>query len=162
MQTFSNMRRDRTHQTYLKFLFFAVLIVLGQVMSSLYAYIPSFVGLIFCYILLHFKDENKIFIIPFAFAYLTFYDSNRGFYLFSYVMLFLLFYDFAVYKIKNMTSCENCILAVYIFVAYMGHYLLNVFLAYLANKPFPYFSNQYFYYIAIDALLAIMFFRVPK
>ncbi len=162
MQTFSNMRRDRTHQIYLKLFLFAALIFFGQIMSSLYVYIPSFVGLVFCYILLYYKDETKLFTIPFAFIYLIFYDSNRGFYLFSYLILFVLFYDFAINKIKNITSCENCILAIYIFVAYIGHYILNVFLSYLANRPFPYFSNQYFYYIAIDTFLAIIFFRIPK
>lgn len=162
MQTFSNLRRNSAYQTYLKLFFFAALILLGQIMSSLYPYIPSFVGLMFCYILLYFKDETKLLTISLAFAYLTFYDSNRGFYLFSYVILFLLFYEFAIHKIKNMTTCDNCILFVYVFIAYIGHYMLNVFLAYLANKPFPYFSNQYFYYIAIDAFLAFMLFRIPK
>lgn len=162
MQTFSRMRRNSTDKKYLNFFFFSVLIILGQIMSSLYPYIPSFVGLFFCYIILNFKNENKLLPVFLSFVYLTFYDINRGFYLFSYIILFSIFYQFALNKIQNITTCSNCILATYVFVAYIGHYALNCILAYFFNMPFPYFSNQYFYYIAFDSIVAFMFLRVHR
>ena len=162
MQAFSNMRRNSADQKYLKLFFLSALMVLGQIMSSLYPFIPSFVGLLFCYILLNFHKEESLLPIFFAFVYLTFYDINRGFYLFSYVILFFLFYRFAVEKIQNMTTCSNCILTTYVFVAYLGHYALNCLFAYLTNMPFPYFSNHYFYYIAFDSIFAFMLFRVSR
>lgn len=162
MQTFSNMRRNSTDQKYLKLFVFFIIMLLGQVISALYPFMPSFVGLFFCYVLINFEDKEKIIPLVFAFVYLVFYDINKDFYLFSYLILFLIFYHFAIYKIQNMTTCSNCILAVYVIVAYFGHYTVNFVLAYLENMPLPYFSAHYFYYIAIDALLAFMFFRINR
>ncbi|MDD3344352.1 MAG: hypothetical protein PHR87_12350 [Sulfurospirillaceae bacterium] len=98
-----------------------------------------------------------------AFLYLIFYDMNRGFFLFSYIILFMLFYHVARYKIRDFTQCTNCILASYVIIGYFGHYLINCLLAYFSNMPFPYFSSHYFYYISIDSLLAFLFFsRIPR
>lgn len=162
MQTFSSMRRNSADQKYLKLLLFYALMFLGQIISSLYPYMPSFVGLFFCYVVLNFKDKNAIVPVFLAFVYLILYDVNKGFYFLSYIILFFLFYNFAINKIQNMTTCNNCILVAYVVVAYMGHYLLNVLLAYLSNTAFPYFSTHYIYYIAIDALLAFMLFRIQR
>ena len=163
MQTFSDMRRNSTHQEPVKLFFFSLLIVTGQIMSSLYPWIPPFSGIFFCYVLLYFDEEGKLLSLSLAFLYLIFFDINRGFYIFSYVILFILFYHFARYKIRDLTRCNNCILAMYVIVGYIGHYLINCLLAYFDNMPFPYFSSHYFYYISIDSLLSFLFFtRIPR
>jgi len=163
MQTFSDMRRSSVDQNYLKLFWISIGLFLGQVMSSLYPWIPSFVGVVFCYVILHFnRREEQAAPIILAFVYLSLYDINKGFYLFSYIILFALVYRFAIYRLQNFITCNNCILASYVIMAYLGHFLLNVFFAYLDNEPFPYFSNYYFYYIAIDSILAFMLFRIAR
>jgi cell shape-determining protein MreD len=163
MQAFSDMRRNRTHQTYLTLFGLAGILVLCQIMSSLYPWLPTFVGVVFAYLILEFEHrEVKAGSIALGFAYLCFYDASKGFYLFSYVILFILVYRFALLKIQTLITCDNCILASYVIVAYIGHYLLNCFLAYLNNETFPYFSNYYFYSIALDSLLSFMLFRVSR
>ncbi|WP_333803549.1 hypothetical protein [Sulfurospirillum sp.] len=132
-------------------------------MSSLYPLIPSFAGVIFCYLLIHFnrREENALSLFL-SFLYLCLYDLTKGFYFFSYILVFAIFYKFAIYKIQNVITCNNCILAVYVTIAYLGHFLLNAFFAYLDNESFPYFSNYYFYYIAIDSLVSFMLFKVTR
>lgn len=163
MQTFSNMRRNSADQNYLTLFWISGWLLAGLVMSSLYPFIPSFVGVVFCYLILNFnRHEENAMPLFLAFLYLCVYDLSKGFYLFSYVILFVIVYKFAIYKIQNVITCDNCILAAYVSIAYLGHFLLNAFFAYLDNETFPYFSNYYFYYIAIDSSLSFMFFRVSR
>ncbi len=162
MQTFSSMRRNSADQNYLGLFFFGVTLFVAQVISSLYPFIPSLAGFLFCYSILYFKEEEQKIPLFFTFAYLSFYDLYKGFYLFSYLILFFLFYRFAVLNIQQKTSCQNCVLALYVGVGYLGHYAVNFCMAYFFNAPFPYFSNHYFYFIGVDALLAFIFLRVPR
>ncbi len=163
MQTFSNMRRNSADQNYLNLFWISGWLLFGLVMSSLYPLIPPFVGVVFCYLVIHFnrREENATTIFL-GFLYLCLYDLNKGFYLFSYLILFAIFYKFAIYKIQNIITCNNCILAAYVTIAYLGHFFLNAFFAYLDNESFPYFSNYYFYYIAIDSILSFMLFKVTR
>jgi len=163
MQTFSNMRRNSAHQNYLVTLWISGWLFLSLVMSSLYPLIPSFVGVVFCYLILNFnRHEDNALPLFLSLGYVCLYDLTKGFYLFSYVILFVVVYRFAIYKIQNVITCNNCILAAYVTIAYLGHYFLNAFFAYLDNAPFPYFSNYYFYYILIDSLLSFMLFRISR
>ena len=163
MQTFSNMRRNSADQNYLNLFWISGWLLLGLVMSSLYPLIPPFVGVVFCYLVIHFnRREGNAMAIFLGFLYLCVYDLTKGFYLFSYLILFAVFYKFAIYKIQNIITCNNCILAAYVTIAYLGHFFLNAFFAYLDNESFPYFSNYYFYYIAIDSILSFMFFKVTR
>ena len=163
MQTFSNMRRNSADQNYLNLFWISGWLLLGLVMSSLYPLIPPFVGVVFCYLVIHFnrREENATALFL-GFLYLCVYDLTKGFYLFSYLILFAVFYKFAIYKIQNIITCNNCILAAYVTIAYLGHFFLSAFFAYLDNESFPYFSNYYFYYIAIDSILSFMFFKVTR
>ena len=161
MQTFPYMRRNSAHQNNIALLGLSGWLLFDLVMSSLYPLIPSFVGVIFCYLILNFnRHEENAAPLLLAFLYLCLYDLTKGFYLFSYIILFVIVYKFAIYRIQNVITCNNCILAAYVVIAYLGHYVLNAFFAYLDNETFPYFSNIYFYYIAIDSILSFMLFKV--
>jgi hypothetical protein len=157
------MRRNSTYQNHLTLFWLSLWLLLGHSLSALYPLIPSFVGVVFCYLLLHAQDREKNAIpLLLGFIYVCLYDLNKGFYLFSYVILFILVYQFVVHKVQVTFTCNNCILAVYVSIAYLGHYALNTFLAYLDNETFPYFSSYYFYYIAVDSILSFMFFRIVR
>ena len=163
MQAFSNMRRNSTDQNYLTWVWYGAWLVAGQIMSSLYPFIPSFAGVVFCYLIITFeRREEHTFSILGSILYLCLFDISKGFYLFSFVILFMLTYRFAIRKIQTMITCNHCILTAYVMIAYIGHYLINAILAFIANEELPYFSNFYFYYIAIDAIIASMIFKVSR
>ena len=153
------MRRSSTDHNYLRFTLICLSLVLYQILSSLYTFLPLFVGLFFAYIVINFENENSKIYIYLSFAYLTIYDLDKGFYLFSSSLFLLIFYYLFVDKIRNFFSCSNCIIAIYVVAAYLGHSLLNSFIAYILNQDMPSFSQGYFYYIVLDALLAIVLFK---
>ena len=153
------MRRSSTDQNYLRFTLICLSLVVYQIMSSLYTYLPLFVGVFFAFIVINFENEKSNLYIYLSFAYLTIYDLDKGFYLFSSLLSFLIFYYLFVEKIRNFFSCINCILAIYVVAAYLGHSLLNSFIAYILNQDMPSFSQGYFYYIALDVVLAVVLFK---
>ncbi len=153
------MRRSSTDQNYLRFTLICLSLVVYQIMSSLYTYLPLFVGVFFAFIVINFENEKSKLYIYLSFAYLTIYDLDKGFYLFSSLLSFLIFYYLFVEKIRNFFSCSNCIIAIYVVAAYLGHSLLNSFIAYILNQDMPSFSQGYFYYIALDIVLAVMLLK---
>ena len=153
------MRRSSTDQNYLRFTLICLSLVVYQIMSSLYTYLPLFVGVSFAFIVINFENEKSKLYIYLSFAYLTIYDLDKGFYLFSSLLSFLIFYYLFVEKIRNFFSCNNCIIAIYVVAAYLGHSLLNSFIAYILNQDMPSFSQGYFYYIALDVVLAVVLLK---
>jgi hypothetical protein len=153
------MRRSSTHQSYLTLFLFAIFFAILLIMGSLYTFLPSFVGLFFIYIIINFDDEEKKPFVYLCFLYLFSYELNRGFYLFSYLFTFMFFYYFFVERVRNFFSCINCILFVYILVAYIGHYFVNLFISYLLNESITPLSLWYIYYILIDTFFAVIVFK---
>jgi hypothetical protein len=153
------MRRSSTDTNYLRLFFLSISFLFLLIMGSLYTWLPSFVGLFFIYVLINFEDEKNRLYFYLSFLYLIFYDIDRGFYLFSYIFTFLIFYNFFLDKVRNYFSCINCILVMYVLVAYIGHYFMNVFIAYLLNETIIELSKEYIYYILIDMVLASIIFK---
>lgn len=153
------MRRNSIDKNYLNIVLISLFLFFYQVVTSLYVYLPVFTGLFFAYLIIYFGSQKRQIYLLLSFVYLEVYDLNKGFYLFSYLLLFLLFYYFFVEKIKDYITCNNCILAIYIIVAYLGHYAINAFMAYLQNQDLPLFSSIYIYFIGVDIVLSIVLFR---
>jgi len=153
------MRRSSTNNQYIKLSLFSLFLVIYQIMTSVYTFLPLFVGVFFAYIIVNYEDEKKKNYIYLIFIYLSFYDLNKGFYLFTYILLFLIFYNLFVEKIRNFFTCSNCIIGIYVVVAYLGHFIVNSFIAYILNHDAPIFLFDYFYYIAIDAFFAVIIFK---
>ncbi len=153
------MRRNSTNPNYIKISFFALLLVLLQVLSNTFLFMPTFVGVFFTYIIINISHEEDFFYIILSFLYLSFYELNKGFYLFTYVVLFIFYYYLFDEKIRNYFKCKNCILFVYVLIAYVGHYFMNALFAYLLNEHFPSFTLEYLYYIAFDFVISVFIFR---
>jgi len=153
------MRRSSTDNSYLRFTLICLSLVVYQIISSLYTFLPLFVGVFFSYIVINLEKEQNIIYVYLSFAYLTIYDLDKGFYLFSSILFFMLFYYLFVDKIRNFITCSNCIVAIYVIAAYLGHSLLNSFIAYILNQDMPSFSQGYFYYIVLDIVCAIIIFK---
>jgi len=152
------MRRSSIDTNYTRLVLF-ISLVFYQILSSLYLFLPLFVGLFFVYLILNYKKESRAVFVYFSFFYLCLYDINKGFYLFSSILFFIIFYNLFVERVKNYFSCKGCVLVIYITSAYIGHFFLNVFIAYLLNQEPPSFGMDYFYYIVTDSILAILLFR---
>ena len=150
------MRRNSTNYNYLSLSLFALFLVLLQILSNTFLFMPTFAGVFFAYVVLNIDKEEDFFYIVLSFAYLSFYELNKGFFLFSYIILFVIFYYLFDEKIRNYFKCKNCIIFVYVVVAYVGHFFINALFAYVTNEQFPNFSLEYLYYIAFDFIVAII------
>ncbi len=153
------MRRNSTHTNYLRLSFFALFLVLLQILSNTFLFMPTFVGVFFAYVVINIQKEEDFFYIVLSFLYLSFYELNKGFFLFSYLFLFIVYYYIFDEKIRNYFKCKNCIIFVYIVIAYVGDFFINILLAYVLNQQFPNFSLEYLYYIAFDYIVAVLFLR---
>ena len=153
------MRRSSTDKNSLRLILLCLSLVFYQALSSLYTFLPLFIGVFFSYIVINFEKEKSKLYIYLSFAYLTIYDLDKGFYLFSSLLSFVLFYYIFVDKIRNFFSCTNCVLAIYVTFSYLGHFVLNTFIAYILHQDGPIFSQWYFYYIFIDILLVSILFK---
>jgi len=153
------MRRSSPDSQYIKGGLFSLFLVLYQIMTSAYTFLPLFIGVFFTYVIINYENEKKKNIIYLIFIYFSVYDLNKGFYLFSLLLTFFLFYNLFVEKIRNFLICSNCILVLYVVVAYLGHYCLNLLISYILNSGSPVFLVNYFYYIMIDSLIVIVLFK---
>jgi len=120
---------------------------------------PTFVGVFFAYIVLNIEKEEDFFYIILSFIYLSFYELNKGFFLFSYIVLFVVYYYLFDERIRNYFKCKNCVVFVYVVVAYVGDFFINALFAYVMNEQFPNFSLEYLYYIAFDFIVAVILLR---
>ncbi len=153
------MRRNSTNTNFIKLSLFALFLVLLQILSNMFLFMPTFVGVFFAYIIINIDKEENFFYIILCFIYLSFYELNKGFFLFSYVVLFIIYYYIFDEKIRNNFKCKNCVLFIYIVIAYIGLFLINVLFAYILNEQSPGFSLVYLYYIAFDFIVSIFIFR---
>lgn len=143
----------------IKILIFAVILVFVQILSSMFQFFPTFVGVFFCYILLNIEKKEKFIFIVLSFLYLSFYELNKGFFLFSYIILFIIFYYVFSEKIRSYFTCKNCVIFIYVFVAYIGHFFLNELISYILHQQSPNFSLEYLYYIGFDFIIGTVLFR---
>jgi hypothetical protein len=157
MQTFSDMRRNSSYSRYLKLFTIAMVLILYQIFSSVYVFLSPLVGFFFVYIVKNFKYNNlEIYLV---FLYLCFFELNQGFYLFSIMLLFAIFYNLLKPRIEAIFENRLWIVIITVASAYLGMLLINTFLAYLFNDEFFYFGIAYFFYIIIDSILSALLIR---
>jgi hypothetical protein len=154
------MRRNSSHNRYLKLFVLALVLLFYQIFSSVYVFLSPLVGFFFVYIVKNFKRDNLE--VYSAFLYLCFFELNQGFYLFSIVLLFAIFYYFLKLRIEAIFENKIWIIVITIVIVYFGIFLINTFLAYLFESEFFYFGIAYFFYIIIDTILSIFLLKNNK
>ncbi len=158
------MRRNSTHKTSVVSIRWIIFLVLYQVASALYVFISPLIGFMFCYLSFltsdeqrtHEEDEVKKYL---AYSYMVFINLNKGFYLFSGVITFLLFYYLLHEWINNSIKCKNCIIFAFVSIGYVGIFGMNNLLAYVLNNEFFHFGYEYFLYILFDFVVAVVYYR---
>ena len=158
------MRRDRSHKTSLSYLWLTLGLIIYQISTSLYTFLTPLMGLFFCYVILLKDDEEKTkedrpLESYLAFGYLIFAELNKGFYLFSTIIFFMIFYAVMVDWMRTAFKCKNCILVAFVASGYFGIYGMNNLLAYVMNESFFVIGWEYGLYILCDSLIAIIVFR---
>jgi hypothetical protein len=105
------------------------------------------------------RDNLEVYL---AFLYLCFFELNQGFYLFSIAALFAVFYTFLKPRIDAVFENRLWIVVITVASAYLGMFLINIFLAYIFNHEFFTLGIAYFFYIIVDTILSILLLKHEK
>ncbi|WP_169784177.1 hypothetical protein [Campylobacter curvus] len=158
------MQRNSTDLQFLKELFGIVFLIAYEIATTQLGFLPPLMGLFFTYLILEYTKKQKRytefdFYWYFAITFLLFCEQIHGFYLFSSVIAFLIFYNFVVDWLFVTMKWRNCLLAIFVTSGYAMTFLVNNLIAYMENGSFLSFGIEYFFYIVIETILAIILFR---
>ncbi len=159
MQFFDNFHKKSFIS--FKWVFF---LILYQIIASLYTIFSPLIGFMFCYLIFltddelktHQEDEAKKYL---AFLYLIFIELNKGFYLFSGMISFFIFYYLLSEWINTSVKCKNCIIFVFVCSGYLSIFGLNNLLAYILNEDFFILGYEYVLYCIFDFFLATIYYK---
>ena len=131
-------------------------LILYLSITSLYVYITPLTGYIFLYIINNFHIKEKRWILLVLFIYITYFEIDKGFFVFSSFILFMFYYRFFHKELKSTMACKNCFKFTIISIYYIGFYILNLFASLLFNLELPKFDISYIIYIITDFILVIL------
>ena len=156
MQTFSYLRRSRFNlQPLLALLLFGAAMVYEAV-GTVYIWLTPLLGVGF-YLWRRYRTQKRYYFpITLFFLYTLYFEIDRDMILFSFILLALLYHYFLAEKIEHTMNCIFCIDLIYVLYAYLGYYLINLFLAFLFNLPLPEFTPLYFIYIVTDLFILVL------
>jgi hypothetical protein len=126
------------------------------IFSPIFYYLTPLIGLSFYYLSEHFEDEEHQLENLFIFIYISFMEINRGLFLFSFLLFFILFYQIVLKTIKETIVCKWCLPAIYITIGYLGYYLFTLFLSNIFNTQTPEIGWGYLVFILTDIMLAFV------
>ena len=142
----------------------AVFLISYEIASTQFGFLPPLIGIIFTYMILEYSrkqkhyDEFKL-SWYFSVACLVFAEQIHGFYLFSTIIAFLLFYNFVLDWLYTTMKWRNCLLIIFVASGYVLTFLINNLFAYVLNEPNLVFSSEYMFFIGFESILAIVLFR---
>ncbi len=157
MQTLSYLRRSRFNlQPLIALLLFCAALVYESE-GTRYLYLTPLLGVGFFFWRRHYTRKSSYFYIFLFFLYTIYFEIDREMILFSFLLLAMIYHYFFAQKLETVINCRFCIDIVYILYAYLGYYLLNLFLAFLFNLELLHFSPLYIVYIVTDLFLVVLF-----
>ncbi len=141
-----------------------IFLVTYQMVTSLYPFLSPLIGFIFCYLIFFIDDENKTNEEDevgkyLAFLYLVFINLNKGFYLFSGIISFMIFYYLFFEWISTSIKCKNCVIFIYVASGYVSIFGINNLIAYTLNEDFFTFGYEYGVFILFDFFLSVIYYK---
>jgi len=131
-------------------------LVLYESVASIYVYITPLAGYIFLYIVENFHKKDKKWVIFSLFLYLAFFELDRGFFIFSSLLLFMFYYRYIHEELKATIACKNCLKITIIVIYYFGFYLLNLLFALIFNYELPKLDISYVVFIISDIVVVLL------
>ncbi|ASM39064.1 MAG: hypothetical protein SPI03_03380 [Campylobacter sputorum] len=158
------MRRNSTYLSNIKYIISVLTLFLYQVFTVIMP-LPPLIGVVFCYmIVMLLKKEKTLGNLGkdwyVCILYLFFVEQIHGFYLFSILIAFLLFYNFLLDWLLINMKYRSLILVVITTGSYICILLINELFAYMQNsQDFLNFNKEYFIFIGIESFISIFLFR---
>jgi len=146
------MQRSISHQNHLTILFYVVLFIIYNSLSSVYLLLPPLFGVLFVLFARSLEGEDNVSVILIAFCLIVF-EVNMGYPLFSSIIYFTLVYKLIMPKIKQNFDCNSCLKLSNVLLPYIGYYLFLLLISKIFLLPLPSFNYYIVYYIVIEFFL---------
>lgn len=142
----------------------AIFLLSYEIATTQFGFLPPLIGIFFTYMILEYSRKQKQYdefkhSWYFAVIFLIFAEQIHGFYLFSIIIAFLLFYSFILDWLYTTMKWRNCLLVIFVAAGYVLTLLVNNLFAYVLNEPNLSFSREYLFFIAFESIFAIVLFR---
>ena len=152
MQTFSNMQRSLTYQSYLRGFGLLLLFLVYESMSSIYLLLPPLLGVLFFYYMQAMKRQSFPMLI-FITLLLLIFEADKGYLVFTTLIYFTFLYRFVVPKIRKYIECRECLGFIYVVLAYVGFWFFSLLLNQVLWIPLPSMDWHVLYYIIIEFMV---------
>lgn len=164
MQTNFSMRKNSSELRFIGYFLGIALLFAYEIATSVYRYLPPLIGVFFCYLVLEYSQKQKSYLNfgfgwYFSIIFLLFAEQTHGFYIFSSVVAFFIFFYFVVDWIFATLKYRNTLLAIFVAAGYVGVFGVSNTINYILNRPFLQFGYEYGIFIAIEFLIAVVLFR---
>ena len=137
-----------------------ILLVVGLVLyesiTSLFTFVSPLMGVVFLYLVTNIKDKEKLNINIVLLLYLIYVEMDRGFIVFSSVIVFIIFYEFIYKDLESYIGCKNCLKAVTIVIFYFLFYTINLIISLIFDLNLPILDITYLIYMITDIVLVIL------
>ncbi len=151
------MRRSRFNYQPLVLLLLFFFALIYEAIGTIYPHLTPLLGVGFYYWTQHFKEHKNYFILFLFFLYTLFFELDRQTILFSFILLMMVYYFFLHKIVTDALNCQVCKVVIKVTYAYLGYYIMNIFLAFLLNMPYPKFDTDFFIYILTDLFIVVLF-----
>lgn len=164
MQTFSGMRRNSSDLQFVGYAFGILLLFAYEVATTLFVYLPPLIGLFFTYMVIEYLRWSKSY-VEFGFgwylsiAFLLFAEQVHGYYIFSSLVAFFIFFYFMVDWLFATMKYRKTLLVIIVAFGYLSTYGVSNLINYIQNLPFLYIGYEYGVYVVLESILAIIFLR---
>lgn len=158
------MRRNSSDLRILAICSWILFLVFYQSLTSLTQILPPLLGLFFTYLIILSIEKSKTMKKYdqrwyFAIAYIIFAEQVHGFWLFSTIIAFLLFYNFIADWLLVTFKSKAILLVIFVASSYLCTFGVSRVFSYALNLPALNFGYEYLIYIALESLLAIVIFK---
>jgi len=137
-----------------------ILLVVGLVLfesiTSLFTFVSPLMGVVFLYLVTNIKDKEKLNINIVLLLYLLYVEVDRGFIVFSSLMVFIIFYEFVYNDLVSSIGCKKCLKAVIIVIFYFMFYTINLIISLIFDLNLPVLDITYLVYMITDIVLVIL------
>ncbi|TKX31974.1 hypothetical protein [Campylobacter estrildidarum] len=146
------------------YIFLGFFYVIYQILGSVFIYTPLLYGIFFCYMFFLLEQSQKTFNKLdfrwyFSLFFLCFTDITYNFFIFSSWLAFALFYYICADWVKTSLKLGKFIPVALVLCAYFFIFLLDFIFSYMDNESIKILSFSYLISIAIESVLAYIFFK---
>ncbi len=146
------------------YLFSAISVVLYEMLSTAFIYLPPLIGVFFSYLILSKSDAQRSLsglagYWYLAFAFLLFAEQLNGFTFLSSVVVFFVFYyimqDWLIINVKS----QFFMFVMFNFSAYFGMFFISNLFLYIVDSQLLSYSHVLLYYAVIESIFSFWFFK---